>query len=92
MALVEGGYIVDISWLKDFESSLNASWKSKGQVVTPVLETRYPAPIPAEFRDTAIQWEPHFTRRTLFSGYRFLSFQETKVVADHLSTPNVFTV
>ncbi|GJJ70272.1 nibrin [Entomortierella parvispora] len=77
MALAEGGYLVDASWLKDMATSLETSWSSRGQNFTPALETRYPAPVPVDFRDASIQWEPHFSRRTVFSGYRFISFQET---------------
>jgi len=83
LALAEGGYLVDASWLEDMATSLNTSWSSKGTVFTPALETRYPAPVPADFRDVSIQWEPHFSRRTVFSGYRFISFKETFVSFEH---------
>ncbi|KAG0050428.1 hypothetical protein BGZ83_004804 [Gryganskiella cystojenkinii] len=61
----------------DLKESLNTCWESRGQNSPPILETSYPATVPTEFEDIAVQWEPHFARRALFAGYRFISFHET---------------
>ncbi|KAF8975570.1 hypothetical protein BGZ46_009023 [Entomortierella lignicola] len=78
LALAEGGYLVNVEWLKAVETSFVESWKSKGQKDARTLEVEFPAPIPDAFELSNIQWAPNPSRRTLFKDFRFISVANVK--------------
>lgn len=78
LALAEGGYLVNVDWMKAAEKSFKESWDSKGQKDALSMEESYPAPIPVNFEHVSIQWGPNAHRRTLFSDYRFISVTAAK--------------
>ncbi|KAF9189053.1 hypothetical protein BGZ51_000162 [Haplosporangium sp. Z 767] len=78
LALTEGGYLVDTTWLKQQENCLKASWESKGQEHARMLELEHPAPVPLQFANPDVQWAPNYHRRRLFKDYRFISLIKLK--------------
>jgi len=79
LALAEGGYLVDVGWLKAVEKSCKDSWDSKGQMDARSMEISHPAPVPSAYENANIQWTPNPFRRTLFNNYRFISVTASKV-------------
>jgi hypothetical protein len=79
LALAEGGYMVDSTWLKEQLKIFQESWETKGQSGARLIELKHPAPTPTGYEDAHIQWAPNFFRRTLFKDYRFISVTKPKV-------------
>ena len=79
LALAEGGYMVNSSWLKEQLGIFQESWKTKGQKDARMIELDHPAPTPSGYEDANINWAPNFVRRTLFKDHRFISVAKPKV-------------
>jgi hypothetical protein len=79
LALAEGGYTVNITWLKEQLKIFQESWETKGDSAARMIELEHPAPTPSGYEDANIRWAPNFLRRTLFKDYRFISVTKPKV-------------
>ncbi|KAG0347451.1 hypothetical protein BG004_007691 [Podila humilis] len=79
LALAQGAYLVNTTWLKALEKCLEESWETKGAIFNPALETDYPAPVPQTFQDASLDWQPSVARTLLFEHHRFISLVEPKI-------------
>ncbi|KAF9920634.1 hypothetical protein FBU30_009499 [Linnemannia zychae] len=80
LALAEGGYLVDPTWLKQQLRVFQESWETKGATAPRLIELEHPAPTPSGYEDPNIHWEPNFLRRTLFRDYHFISVTKPKAL------------